>query len=281
MRQMIQVQGVSFIYNQGREDQVLALEDITLNVGEGEFLAVLGHNGSGKSTLARLINALLVPSKGKIMVDNLSTDNPQNLWKIRQNAGMVFQNPDNQIVATTVEEDVAFGPENLGLPSKVIRERVDEALKRVGIYELAKRPPHFLSGGQKQKVAIAGVFSMRPRCLILDEPTALLDPEGRREVIQTVKDLNRQEKITVIYITHFMEEAVAADRIVVMEQGRIVMDGPPKKIFPQVDKLRKLGLDVPQVTELALLLKKEAGFHNLPEDILETEELVNILCSSR
>ena len=281
MREIIQVQEVSYIYNQGREDQVLALEDITLNIREGEFLAVLGHNGSGKSTLARLLNALLIPSRGKVMVDNLSTDNPKNLWKIRQNAGMVFQNPDNQIVATTVEEDAAFGPENLGLPSKEIRARVDDALKRVGIYELAKRPPHLLSGGQKQKVAIAGVFSMRPRCLILDEPTALLDPEGRREVLQTVKDINREEKITVVYITHFMEEAVAADRIVVMEQGRIVMDGPPRKIFSKVDKLRKLGLDVPQVTELALLLKKEKGFHNLPEDILETEELVNFICSSR
>ncbi len=281
MQEIIQVQGVSYIYNQGREDQVLALEDITLNIAEGEFLAVLGHNGSGKSTLARLLNALLNPSSGRILVDDLSTGNPDNLWKIRQNAGMVFQNPDNQIVATTVEEDVAFGPENLGLPSREIRKRVDESLKRVGIGELSKRPPHFLSGGQKQKVAIAGVLSMRPRCLILDEPTALLDPEGRREVLQTVRDLNREEKITVVYITHFMEEAVAADRIVVMEQGKIVMEGPPRKIFPQVDKLRSLGLDVPQVTELARLLKREEGFQDLPEDILETEELVNFLCSSR
>ncbi|MDO9573639.1 MAG: energy-coupling factor transporter ATPase [Candidatus Contubernalis sp.] len=278
---MIQFEGVSYIYNQGREDQVLALEDITLKVEEGEFLAVLGHNGSGKSTLARLINALLIPSRGKVIVDNLSTDNPESLWEIRQNAGMVFQNPDNQIVGTTVEDDVAFGPENLGLPSEIIRERVDEALKRVGISELVKHPPHFLSGGQKQKVAIAAVISMRPRCLILDEPTALLDPEGRREVLQTVKDLNKNENITVVYITHFMEEAVTADRIVVMEQGRIVMEGSPRKIFPQVDQLRELGLDVPQVTELALLLKKEEGFHDLPEDILETEELVNYLCSSR
>ncbi len=281
MQEIIQVQGVSYIYNQGREDQVLALEDITLNIAEGEFLAVLGHNGSGKSTLARLLNALLNPSSGRILVDDLSTGNPDNLWKIRQNAGMVFQNPDNQIVATTVEEDVTFGPENLGLPSREIRKRVDESLKRVGIGELSKRPPHFLSGGQKQKVAIAGVLSMRPRCLILDEPTALLDPEGRREVLQTVRDLNREEKITVVYITHFMEEAVAADRIVVMEQGKIVMEGPPRKIFPQVDKLRSLGLDVPQVTELARLLKREEGFQDLPEDILETEELVNFLCSSR
>ena len=281
MQEIIQVQGVSYIYNQGREDQVLALEDITLNIAEGEFLAVLGHNGSGKSTLARLLNALLNPSSGRILVDDLSTGNPDNLWKIRQNAGMVFQNPDNQIVATTVEEDVAFGPENLGLPSREIRKRVDESLKRVGIGELSKRPPHFLSGGQKHKVAIAGVLSMRPRCLILDEPTALLDPEGRREVLQTVRDLNREEKITVVYITHFMEEAVAADRIVVMEQGKIVMEGPPRKIFPQVDKLRSLGLDVPQVTELARLLKREEGFQDLPEDILETEELVNFLCSSR
>ncbi|UNC90965.1 energy-coupling factor transporter ATPase [Candidatus Contubernalis alkaliaceticus] len=281
MQEIIQFQGVSYIYNQGREDEVLALEDVTLKVEEGEFLVVLGHNGSGKSTLARLINALLIPSRGRVIVDNLSTDNPQSLWKIRQNAGMVFQNPDNQIVGTTVEDDVAFGPENLGLPSKIIRERVDEALKRVGIPELAKRPPHFLSGGQKQKVAIAAVISMRPRCLVLDEPTALLDPEGRLEVLQTVKELNENENISVVYITHFMEEAVTADRIVVMEQGRIVMEGSPRKIFPQVEKLRELGLDVPQVTELALLLRKEQGFHELPEDILETEELVNYLCSSR
>lgn len=278
MKEIIKVQGVSFEYNSGEEASVLALEDINLNVKEGEFLAVLGHNGSGKSTLARLMNALLIPTRGEVFVDSLSTKNPENLWFIRQKAGMVFQNPDNQIIATTVEEDVAFGPENLGLPSEVIRERVNESARLVGISELMKRPPHHLSGGQKQKVAIAGIVSMRPRCLILDEPTALLDPEGRKEVLSAVKKLCREENIAVVYITHFMEEAAAADRIVVLEQGRLVMEGTPREIFSRVDELRELGLDVPQITELAMLLIKD-GF-SLPSGILEIEELVMSLCFS-
>ncbi len=279
MKEIIKVEGVSFYYNYGKEDQVLALDDISLNINKGEFITVLGHNGSGKSTLARLLNALLIPNKGKVIVDGLMTTQTDNLWPIRQTVGMVFQNPDNQIVATTVEEDVAFGPENLGIPSHTIRERVDEALKLIGIYHLRQRPPHHLSGGQKQKLAIAGVVAMRPRCLILDEPTALLDPEGRREVMATVKKLNREEKITVIYITHFMEEAIISDRIMVMDQGRFVMEGTPKGVFSRTEKLREVGLDVPQVTELAQILRKD-GIH-LPLDTLEIEELVMSLCSSK
>ncbi len=277
MEDIIRVEKASFCYCEGEEGQAPAIENIDLAIKEGEFIVILGHNGSGKSTLAKLLNALLIPTSGRVLVDNLSTEDPKALWSIRQTAGMVFQNPDNQIVATTVEEDVAFGPENLGQPSSLIRERVDEALHLIGIYHLKDRPPHQLSGGQKQKVAIAGVIAMRPRCLILDEPTALLDPQGRREIMETVKKLNKEEKVSVIFITHFMEEAVHADRIFVLEEGRLVMKGTPREIFPRVEELRKLGLDVPQVTELALQLR-EQGL-KLPGDILEIEELVNGLCS--
>lgn len=277
MEEIIRVEEASFCYDEGLEGLAPALKNINLSIKEGEFIAILGHNGSGKSTLAKLLNALLIPTSGRVLVDNLSTEDPETLWSIRQTAGMVFQNPDNQIVATTVEEDVAFGPENLGQPSNLIRERVDEALNLIGIYDLKDRPPHQLSGGQKQKVAIAGVIAMRPRCLILDEPTALLDPGGRREVMETVKKLNRDEKVSVVFITHFMEEAIHADRILVLEKGQVVMEGTPREIFPQVNQLRKLGLDVPQVTELALQLREEGL--KLSGDILEIEELVNGLCS--
>jgi len=264
------------VYYQYSASSDLALNDINLKIKPGEFVAIIGPNGSGKSTLAKLFNGLFLPTKGDIFVDGLNTKNKDDIWKIRQKAGMVFQNPDNQIVATIVEEDVAFGPENLGIPPKEIRQRINEALKTVELTEFANKAPHLLSGGQKQRVAIAGILAMKPDCIILDEPTAMLDPVGRKEVISTVKKLNRQEGKTVILITHFMQEAVCADRVLVMEKGKIAMEGKPNQIFCQVEKLKKYGLDVPQVTELAYLLAKD----NVPlrKDILTVDEMVDCLC---
>lgn len=264
------------VYYQYSASSDLALNDINLKIKPGEFVAIIGPNGSGKSTLAKLFNGLFLPTKGDILVDGLNTKNKDDIWKIRQKAGMVFQNPDNQIVATIVEEDVAFGPENLGIPPKEIRKRINEALKTVELTEFANKAPHLLSGGQKQRVAIAGILAMKPDCIILDEPTAMLDPVGRKEVISTVKKLNRQEGKTVILITHFMQEAVCADRVLVMEKGKIAMEGKPSQIFCQVEKLKKYGLDVPQVTELAYLLAKD----NVPlrKDILTVDEMVDCLC---
>jgi len=277
MEKMIEVQGVTFIYESNDQgDVVKALKDININVKKGEFVTIIGHNGSGKSTLAKHINALLKPSEGDVWVKGMNTKDDEETWNIRQTAGMVFQNPDNQIVATIVEEDVAFGPENLGVPSEEIRVRVKEALETVGMLEYRDKGPHLLSGGQKQRIAIAGVIAMKPDCIVLDEPTAMLDPSGRKDVIDTIKKLNREENITVVNITHFMEEAVVSDRVIVMEDGDIVLEGTPREVFSQVGKLKALGLDVPQVTDLAFELRKEGI--ELPEDILTVDEMVMQLC---
>lgn len=273
---LISVKNVSYVYTTESGKEFGALDQVSLDIQPGEFVAVIGHNGSGKSTLAKHFNALLVPTKGDVEVCGWNTKDRDHLWDIRQTVGMVFQNPDNQLVATTVEEDVAFGPENLGLPSEVIRERVDEALRAVGMEEFAQKEPHSLSGGQKQRVAIAGVIAMRPRCIVLDEPTAMLDPGGRAEVMRTITRLNREEHITVVHITHFMNEAVDADRVIVMEAGKIVMSGTPREVFEKVDELRKLHLDVPPVNELVNLLR-EAGVR-LPSSIMRIDEMVSALC---
>ncbi len=264
------------VYYQYAASSDLALRNINLRIEPGEFVAIIGPNGSGKSTLAKLFNGLYTPTEGDIFVAGFNTKNQDDIWKIRQRAGMVFQNPDNQIVATIVEEDVAFGPENLGIPPEEIRHRVKEALEIVELTEYADKAPHLLSGGQKQRVAIAGILAMKPDCIILDEPTAMLDPVGRKEVISTVKKLNRNEGKTIVLITHFMEEAVQADRVLVMEKGKVVMEGKPNEIFSQVQRLKKLGLDVPQVTELAYKLTKD----DVPVrcDILTVEEMVDCLC---
>ena len=248
-----------------------------MSVGSGSFVALIGPNGSGKSTLAKQFNALLLPSEGEVVIDDLETSVESNRWRIRQTVGMVFQNPDNQLVAPTVEEDVAFGPENLGLPSGEIRARVDEALSLVGMTSFRRHAPYLLSGGQKQRVAIAGVVAMRPKCLILDEPTAMLDPRGRREVLETMIRLNQEESITVICVTHFMEECLAAARVLVMDGGRIVLDDSPRRIFQLVEELRALGLGVPAVAELVGELR--AAGVALPPEILTVDELVGVLCS--
>ncbi len=272
---MIKIDKVTYEYPNSEGEPFRAVDDVTLTVKKGEFLVILGHNGSGKSTLAKLINALLLPTEGNVIVKNMNTKDEEKIWDIRQTAGMVFQNPDNQLVATIVEEDVAFGPENQGVPPKEIRERVEESLKIVDMLEYREYAPHLLSGGQKQRIAIAGVLAMKPDCIILDEPTAMLDPSGRKEVINTIKRLNREEDKTIVHITHYMDEAVEADRIIVMENGRIALEGNPRQVFSQVEKIKKLGLDVPQVTELVYKLKLEGI--DLPDDILTVEELVAII----
>ncbi len=256
-----------------QEDPVL--KDVSLSIEKGSFVAVLGHNGSGKSTFAKHINAILVPDEGKMYVDGMDTSDEEKLFSIRRKAGMVFQNPDNQIVATIVEEDVAFAPENLGIAPDEIRRRVDDALKAVNMYEYRNHAPTQLSGGQKQRVAIAGVIAMQPDCIILDEPTAMLDPQGRQEVMETIRRLNREKGITVILITHYMEEAAQSDRIVVIDGGRVLLDDVPKKVFAQVETLKSVGLDVPQVTELAYLLRKEGVM--IEKDIISTEACVSAL----
>ena len=252
-----------------------AVDEVSLDVKQGDFVAILGHNGSGKSTLAKHINAILYPTEGTVWVNGKDTTEEKNLWDIRQEAGMVFQNPDNQIIGQVVEEDVGFGPENLGVPTKEIWERVEESLKAVGMYEFRKYSPNKLSGGQKQRVSIAGVIAMHPKCIVLDEPTAMLDPNGRKEVIRAVRALNDVEGITVILITHYMEEIIHANKVFVMDKGRIAMEGTPREIFSQVDELKSLRLDVPQVTLLAHELRK-SGL-SLPEGILTKEELVKAL----
>ncbi|SHJ96195.1 energy-coupling factor transport system ATP-binding protein [Geosporobacter subterraneus DSM 17957] len=276
MEKIIEIKDLVYEYRNEENEGVAALKEVSLQVKEGEFLVVIGHNGSGKSTMAKHMNGLLLPSGGKVYVNGLDTADEKNTWAIRQTAGMVFQNPDNQIVATIVEEDVAFGPENLGIEPKEIRNRVDNALKAVGMEPFRKKGPHLLSGGQKQRIAIAGVIAMKPKCIILDEPTAMLDPSGRREVMETIRQLNREEGITIVHITHFMDEAVQADRVIVMETGNIVLEGTPKEVFQQVEILKQLGLDVPQVTELAFQLKN-SGF-NLSQEILTVDEMVVHLC---
>lgn len=262
---------------EGKEPEVnRAIDHVDLEVQEGEFIAILGHNGSGKSTLAKHLNGLLVPTEGTIWVDSMNTASEGEIWKIRQKAGMVFQNPDNQIIGTVVEEDVGFGPENMGVPTEDIWKRVEKSLEAVGMTAYRKHSPNKLSGGQKQRVAIAGVMAMKPKCIILDEPTAMLDPNGRKEVLKAVRELNRTEKVTILLITHYMEEVIFADHVFVMDQGKVVMKGTPKEIFSQVEKLKSYRLDVPQVTLLAHELVKSGV--KIPEGILTIEELVNELC---
>ncbi len=253
-----------------------AIDEVSLDIAPGQFIAILGHNGSGKSTLAKHMNALLVPSDGTMWVDGMDTKEEEHLWDVRQSAGMVFQNPDNQIIGTVVEEDVGFGPENLGVPTEEIWQRVEDSLKAVGMIEYRHHSPNKLSGGQKQRVAIAGVMAMRPKCIVLDEPTAMLDPNGRKEVLRSVMELRKREHITVILITHYMEEVVDADHVFVMDHGHVVMQGTPREIFSQVDTLKHYRLDVPQVTILADELRKRGL--DIPAGVLKKEELVEILC---
>lgn len=253
-----------------------AVDHVSLDIAQGDFIAILGHNGSGKSTLAKHINAILNPTEGTVWVDGMNTSDEDKVWDIRQTAGMVFQNPDNQIIGQVVEEDVGFGPENMGIPTKEIWERVEESLRAVGMYEFRKYSPNKLSGGQKQRVSIAGVLAMHPKCIVLDEPTAMLDPSGRKEVIRAVRALNDVEGVTVILITHYMEEIIHADKVFVMENGGIAMEGTPREIFSQVEKLKALRLDVPQVTLLAYELQKHGIA--IPDGILTIEELADALC---
>lgn len=275
---MIEIKGLHFRYEsengdtQPKED---VLKGIDLNIGRGEFVAVLGHNGCGKSTLAKHINAILLPTEGTVTVDGIDTKDDSRLFDLRQRAGMVFQNPDNQIVSSIVEEDVAFALENLGVPYEEMRKRVDDALKAVDMYEYRMHSPSQLSGGQKQRVAIAGIIAMQPKCIILDEPTAMLDPHGRKEVMATIKRMNREQGVTIVLITHYMDEAAQAERVVVMDKGRVVLDNTPPKVFSQVELLKGIGLDVPQVTELAWELRR-AGC-DIPEDIITEDECVEAL----
>lgn len=273
---MISIKNLSFKYDYEDENAIQILKDINLEIKEGEFVALLGHNGSGKSTLAKLINGLLLPGQGDVLVDGMNTKSEEEIWDIRRTAGMVFQNPDNQLVATIVEDEVAFGPENMGVEASEIRRRVDRALEDVGMADYKKNAPHLLSGGQKQRVAIAGILAMSPKYIILDEPTAMLDPSGRREVMDTLIKLNKEEGKTIILITHYMEEAAISDRVVVMEDGKMVLSGTPREVFSQVDKIKGLGLDVPQVTELAYELKKDGL--EISTEVLNIEEMVKEIC---
>ena len=275
MSEIVRVENLVFRY----DDEIItknAVDDVSLNIEEGEFVVIIGHNGSGKSTLAKHFNGIFYPTQGDVYIKGMNTKDDSLIWEIRQKAGMVFQNPDNQIVATIVEEDVAFGPENLGIEKSIIRKRVDEALALVNMTEFAKKQPHNVSGGQKQRVAIAGIIAMRPDCIIFDEPTAMLDPSGRKEVVDTILKLNKEEGKTIIHITHFMDEATNADRVIVMDEGKITMQGKPREIFARVEELNALGLDVPQMTELSYELGLEGV--RLREDILTVEEMVDELC---
>ena len=273
MENMIEISGLHFSYpsDDGKEAAEV-LKGIDLTIKEGEFVAVLGHNGSGKSTLAKHINAILLPTEGKVVVDGIDTSDEKRLFELRQCAGMVFQNPDNQIVSSVVEEDVAFALENLGVPYDEMRRRVDDSLKAVNMYDYCLHSPSQLSGGQKQRIAIAGIIAMQPKCIILDEPTAMLDPQGRREVMATIKKMNREQGITIVLITHYMDEAAQCDRIVVMDKGTVALDDTPRNVFSHVEEVMRIGLDVPQVTELAWELRK-AGF-DIPQDIITEEECV-------
>lgn len=276
-KNIIDVNNVSYVYRSHSEDMqdVKALDDISLSVVQGEFLAVLGRNGSGKSTLAKLMNALILPVNGTVIVNGIDTTNEELLWDIRSSTGMVFQNPDNQIVGTVVEEDVAFGPENLGVPPEELRVRVDESLEMIGMSAFKKHAPHQLSGGQKQRIAIAGILAMKPKCIVLDEATAMLDPVGRKEVMRILRKLNTEENITIVHITHHMDEAGKADRVLVIDKGRCVMLGTPREVFSDVKRIKSLGLDVPQVTELMYELNK-FGF-DFPTDVLTVDEAVKCL----
>lgn len=272
---MIKANDIRYVY-EGHDYEKEALKNLSIEVKSGEYLAIIGHNGSGKSTFAKLTNAILLPTEGEVLVLGMNTSNEEKLWDIRRTVGMVFQNPDNQLVATTVEEDVAFGPENLAVKREEIRERIDSSLQSVGMTDHKHKQPHMLSGGQKQRVAIAGILAMKPSCIVLDEPTAMLDPQGRREVISTIEKLNKEDGITIVNITHFMDEAIRADRVIVLESGKKVMEGTPKEVFRSIDTLREIGLDVPIVTQLAARLKKSGV--NISDDILTIEEMVESLC---
>ena len=278
------IQTEHLVYEYAKRDEeatspdVPGIDGVDIDIRQGQFVAVLGHNGSGKSTFAKHLNAILVPTAGTVWVDGKDTKAPEELWNVRQTAGMVFQNPDNQIIGTVVEEDVGFGPENLGVPTDEIWQRVEESLKAVGMLEYRHHSPNKLSGGQKQRVAIAGVVAMEPKCIVLDEPTAMLDPSGRKEVLKTVQELRTKKQVTVILITHYMEEVIDADKIYVMDHGHVVMEGTPREIFSQVDTLKKYRLDVPQVTILADELRKRGL--DIPAGILRKEELVEALCRS-
>lgn len=274
---MIECKEVSYAYSEDNNHTGnKAIDNVSFNIKKGEFVVILGRNGSGKSTMAKHMNALLLPSGGKVYVDGLDTSDEKETWNIRSRAGMVFQNPDNQLVASMVEEDVAFGPENIGIDPKEIRVRVDEALRKVDMYEYRKNAPYLLSGGQKQRVAIAGILAMRPECIVFDEPTAMLDPSGRTEVINTIMELNKKLGITIVLITHFMEEAINADRIIVMNAGKVTMEGKPKDIFSRVEEMQAAGLDVPQMTELAYELRQNGV--QLDSKILSIDEMVEALC---
>ena len=277
---MISIQDVVYEYiRRDDEEQVvgveLAVDHLSFEINKGEFIAVLGHNGSGKSTLAKLINAILVPGEGCIEVDGIDTRKPEMVWEIRQRAGMVFQNPDNQIVHNIVEEDVGFGPENLGVPTAEIWERVNDSLKKVGMYEHRKESPNNLSGGQKQRVAIAGVLAMKPKCIIFDESKAMIDPVGSREVLKAVHEINKKEEITILWVTHYMDEVTEADRVLVMNHGKVAMQGTPKQVFAEAEKLQEYHLAVPQVTELALELRRQGM--DIPTDLITVDEFVNCL----
>ena len=280
---MIKARNLSYDYirqdEEGKTESVYrAVNDVSLDVETGDFVAILGHNGSGKSTFAKQINALLLPTEGTLFIDGKNTKDVEKLWEIRQSAGMVFQNPDNQIVATVVEEDVAFGPENLGFPPEEIRARVESALKAVGMYKHRGKEPHKLSGGQKQRVAIAGILAMKPECILFDESTAMLDPKGRRSIMRIIRKMHDEMGKTVVYITHYMEEAAIADRVIVMEDGKVIDDGTPYEVFSNIEKIRSVGLDVPQSTELAELLREDGM--DLPGDILTTEECIAALTNT-
>ena len=277
---MIEVKDLAYEYIRRDDDGNVesinkAIDNINFTINKGDFVAILGANGSGKSTLAKHINAILYPTQGSVWVDGLDTSLEEHIWTIRQTAGMVFQNPDNQIIGTVVEEDVGFGPENLGVPTDEIWERVERSLQKVGMLDYRKHSPNKLSGGQKQRVAIAGIMAMEPKCIVLDEPTAMLDPNGRKEVISTAKELNQKDNVTVLLITHHMDEVIFADKVIVMDQGKIVMEGKPREIFSRVDDIKKYRLDVPQVTELAYELRK-AGI-DIPKGILTIDELTGAL----
>ena len=281
---IIESKNVSFDYirrdeNGDVEGITRAVDNVSLSIEQGDFIAILGHNGSGKSTFAKHLNAILYPTEGSIWVDGKDTRQDENIWDVRQSAGMVFQNPDNQIIGQIVEEDVGFGPENLGISTKEIWERVEESLKAVGMYEFRKHSPNKLSGGQKQRVSIAGVIAMHPKCIIMDEPTAMLDPNGRKDVIRAARALNDVEKVTIILITHYMEEVIYANKVYVMDKGKVVLQGTPREVFSHVEELKKLRLDVPQVTLLAHELKKQGL--QLPDGILTTKELVEALKTCR
>jgi len=277
MNNILKIENLVYEYAQ-YEDGVAAraVDGVSLEIERGSFTAIIGRNGSGKSTLAKNINALLIPSSGAVYVNGTDTRNEEHLWEVRRTVGMVFQNPDNQLVSTIVEDDVAFGPENMGIPPEEIRKRVDEALKAVGMYEHRKKAPHLLSGGQKQRVAIAGTIAMKPECIVFDEPTAMLDPSGRRDVMKIIKGLNK-EGITVVLITHFMEEAAEADRVIIMDRGKVLMDGTPCEIFAQSDKIREINLDVPAAVEMAERLRKSGIV--VPQNIISAEELIEWVLS--